>query len=133
MLDRARNVPLLIDLLGASSPDILSKFPPHSRTRELRLRSLSLLHSQGVREIYPLEAPAMGYFKLEIFKLVNGPVSFRQCGRTTLFTGQAPKLRGRSLSPGRRLCDYSEADAVIGGSESRCRRALLWHPIRCSS
>jgi len=98
MLVRARKVPLVIDLVSPESQEVLSKLPPHiPRTRELRLRNLSMLHSQGVREICALEAPTLEHFELEISELV-GPVPYREFVGTTLFKGQAPKLRTFSLA-----------------------------------
>jgi len=98
MLVRARKVPLVIDMFSPDSPEVLSKLPPHiSRTRELRLDGLSMLHSQGVREICALEAPTLEHFELGICELVN-PVTFHEFAGTTLFKGQAPKLRTFSLA-----------------------------------
>ena len=98
MLVRARKVPLVIDIVGLESQSVLAQLPPHiPRTRELRLRSLSMLHSQGVREICALEAPTLEHFELGISESV-GPITFREFVGTTLFKGQAPKLRTFSLA-----------------------------------
>ena len=97
MLVRARNAPLVIDSAATPVLGILSKFPQHIfRIRELRLRGLSLLRSQGLREICALEAPALENFELSVS--APYPVTFHQLGVTTLFRGRAPKLRTLSLS-----------------------------------
>ena len=98
MLVRARKAPLVIDIVGLESQSVLPQLPPHiPHTRELRLRSLSILHIQGVREICKLEAPTLEHFELGISESV-GPVTFREFVGTTLFKGQAPKLRTFSLA-----------------------------------
>ena len=96
MLVRARNAPLIIDFAGTPVPEILSNFTPHIfRIRELRLRDLSLLHPQGLRDICALEAPALEHFELGVSTLF--PVTFHKLGGTTLFRDRAPKLRTLSL------------------------------------
>src|SRR5216683_3326806 len=98
ILVRARNAPLVIDLFDAPSLEVLSKFPPHiSHTRELRLRNLSKYHSQGMQEICALEAPVLENFELKTSIAATSTVTFRQFAGTTLFNGQAPKLRMFSL------------------------------------
>ena len=93
MLVRARNAPLAIDMVSPSL-EILSMFPPHiSHIRELRLTNMN--HSQGIQEICSLEAPALEHFELRVS--VAAPVAFCQLAGTTLFNGQAPKLRTFSL------------------------------------
>ena len=97
MLVRARNAPLVVDSAATPVLGILSKFPQNIiHIRELRLRGLSLLRSQGLREICALEAPALEHFELGVS--APYPVTFHQLGVTTLFRGRAPKLRTLSLS-----------------------------------
>jgi len=97
MMVRAQNAPLIVDFAGTPVPEILSKFTPHIfRIRELRLRDLSLLPPQGLRELFALEAPVLEHLELGVSTLY--PVTFHQLGGTTLFRGQAPKLRTLSLS-----------------------------------
>ncbi|KAF8486832.1 hypothetical protein DFH94DRAFT_3537 [Russula ochroleuca] len=99
MLARARNAPLDIDIdIGVTSnPEVLLVFPPHlSHTRELRLYSLSILHSDSVRAIYSREAPALEHFELGVSE--TSLIIFRDLGGTTLFKGQAPRLRTLFLS-----------------------------------
>ena len=99
MLDRARNAPLEIDIDLAETPstNVLLMFPPHlSHTRTLRLHSLSMLHFESVREIFSREAPALEHFELGFS--VASPMTFRDLGGTTLFKGQAPKLRAFCVS-----------------------------------
>ena len=100
-LVRARNAPLVIDFEVTPSLEILAKFPPHiSHIRELRLRNLSPLHSQGVQEICALEAPVLEHFELALDPAPY-PVTFltySELAGTTLFKGRTPKLRTLSLS-----------------------------------
>jgi len=97
MLVRARNAPLIVDFPETPVPEILSKFTLHiPRICELRLRGLSLLPPQGLREIFALEAPALEHLELGVSTFY--PVTFHQLGGMTLFRGQAPKLRTLSLS-----------------------------------
>ena len=100
MLVRARSVPLAVDFSVTPGSEILFKFAPHIfRIRELRLCGLSLprgFRPPGLRELCALEAPVLEYF--ELGTSVPYPVTFRQLGGTTLFRGQAPKLRTLSLS-----------------------------------
>lgn len=96
-LVRARNAPLAIDLAGTPLPEILAVFPRHiSQTRELRLRSLSQLHSQSIREICALEAPELEDFELGLS--VASPFHFGEIVGKTLFKGRTPKLRTLSLA-----------------------------------
>ena len=97
MLVRARNAPLVVDVVIMPVPGILSKFAPHiSRICELRLHTLSLLHPQDLLEICALEAPSLEHFELGV--LFPCTVAFHQLDGTTLFRGRAPKLRTLSLS-----------------------------------
>ncbi|KAF8486844.1 hypothetical protein DFH94DRAFT_841313 [Russula ochroleuca] len=102
MLARARNAPLNIDihLDGASGREVLRMFPPHfSHICALCLHGPSILYSGGVRGIYSLlsrEAPALEHFELRV--PVNSPITLWNPGVTTLFKGQAPRLRTFSLS-----------------------------------
>jgi hypothetical protein len=94
MLARARNAPLDIDIdFGeTSNPEVLLMFPPHlPHTRELRLYNLSMSHSDSVRAIYSREAPALEHFDLRV--LGTSLIVFRDIGGTTLFKGQAKRLR----------------------------------------
>ena len=98
MLARARNAPLDINvnLNGATISEVLLMFPPHlSHTRELCFKIVTPFCSDSFRDIYSHEAPA-----LEILELhsLTSPVTFQELGRTTLFKGQAPKLRTLTLS-----------------------------------
>ena len=98
MLARARNAPLNIDIClnGSSGQEALHMFPPHlSHTRELRLHGPSMLYPGGVRGIYSREAPALEHFELRV--LDSAPITFRDLDGTTLFKGQAPRLRTFSL------------------------------------
>jgi hypothetical protein len=96
-LVRARNAPLVIDLLGTPSPEILAMFPKHiSHIRELRLPGLSLFHSPGVREICGSEAPELEEFELGLSNA--SPVTFDQIAGKTLFQGRTPKLRTLRLA-----------------------------------
>jgi len=99
MLVRSRNAPLDINLMCEPNPRLLSKFPPHiSRTRQLKLCELRMhpSHSQRVKDICALEAPALEHFELGI--LARSPVAFRQLAGPTLFKGQTPRLRRLILS-----------------------------------
>ena len=98
-LARARNAPLNIDIQldGGSGEEVLRMLPPHlSHTRELRLHGPSILYSGGVLGIYNREAPALEYFELKA--PVKSAITFRDLGGTTLFKGQALRLRTLSLS-----------------------------------
>jgi len=92
-LVRARDAPLLFDIVGTPSPDVLSKIPPHiSRTRKLRLPRLSIHDFRFVREICTLEAPVLEYFELGISDA--SPIKFHQLAAgMTLFKEHTPKLR----------------------------------------
>jgi len=94
MLTRSRNEPLDVNLMGESSPRVLSKFLPHiSHARQLRLR---MHHPQCVKDICALEAPALEHFELEI--LTSSPVALWQLPSPTLFKGRTPRLRRLILS-----------------------------------
>jgi hypothetical protein len=96
-LVRARNAPLVVDLVGTPIPEILAMFPGHiSHTRELRLRNLSQLHSQTIREICELEAPELEDFELGLS--IASPFHFDEIVGKTLFKGRTPKLRTLSLA-----------------------------------
>ena len=100
MLARARNAPLSIDinLGGKPNPESLPMFPPHlSYTCKLRLRGLSILHSDSVRGIYTQEAPTLEHFELQA-SVASPALTFRELDGTTLFKGWAPRLRTISLS-----------------------------------
>ena len=100
MLARARNAPLDVDinLDGASDPEVLLLFLPHlSHTRKLRLHGLNMRHLDSVRDICSQEAPALEHFEVEV-SLYYPTITFRrELDGTTLFNGQAPKLRTISL------------------------------------
>ena len=100
MLARARNAPLEIDIDLVATPSsdaLLYMFPPHfSHTRGLRLHNLSTPHFESVRKILSREAPDLEH--LEIGLSVASPFTFRDLGGTTLFKGQAPKLRTFSIT-----------------------------------
>jgi hypothetical protein len=99
MLARASDAPLdiNIDFGGASGQEVLLMFPPHlSHTRKLRLYGLSMLHSDIVRDIYSREAPTLEHFELGVSD--TSLIIFRDLGGTTLFKGQAPRLRTLFLS-----------------------------------
>jgi hypothetical protein len=99
MLARASHAPLdiNIDLAGASGQEVLLMFPPHlSHTSKLRLYGLSMLHSDSVRDIYSREASALEHFELRV--LDTSLIIFWNRGGTTLFKGQAPRLRTLFLS-----------------------------------
>ncbi|KAF8498179.1 hypothetical protein F5888DRAFT_1693232 [Russula emetica] len=98
MLARARNALLEIDfdfdLAEMPGPDMSLLIPPHlSHTRALRLRN-QMLESESVEEIFSREAPDLEHFQLS----VDSPITFRDLGGTTLFKGQAPKLRAFCIS-----------------------------------
>jgi F-box-like len=98
MLARARNASLIIDIYleGTPGQEVLHMFPPHlSHTRELRLHGPSILHSLGVQGICSREAPTLEHFELRA--PVNSPITFQDPDGTTLFKGQAPRLRTFSL------------------------------------
>ena len=102
MLARAANAPLDIDidlesLNETSSPEVLHMFRPHlSHTRELRLHSLSMAHSDGVRSIYSQGAPILEHFQLDVS--LTSLIPFRELDGTTLFKGGAPMLQRLILS-----------------------------------
>ena len=99
ILARSRNAPLNINIRlgGRSGREVLRMFPPHlSHTRELRLHGPSMRHTDRVRRIYSREAPALEHFELMV--PVESSITFRDSGGTTLFKGQAPRLRTFSLS-----------------------------------
>jgi hypothetical protein len=99
MLARATNVLLDIDVdLGRNrNPEVLLMFPSClSQTRKLSLHGVSKLHSDGFRGICTQEAPALEHFEFEAS--VTSLITFRELGGTTLFKGQAPKLRTLILS-----------------------------------
>ena len=97
-LVRARDAPLLFDIVGTPSPEVLSKIPPHiSHTRKLRLPCLSIQDSQFVQEICALEAPVLEYFELGVSD--TSPIAFHQLAAgMTLFKGHTPKLRSFTTS-----------------------------------
>ena len=99
MLTRATNMLLDIDVnLGSNrNPEILLMFPSYlSQTRKLSLHGVSRLHSDGFRGICSQEAPALEHFEFEV--PVTSLIVLRELGGTTLFNGQAPKLRTLILS-----------------------------------
>jgi len=96
MLARAKNARLDIDidLAGTPNPRVILLLPPHlSHTRKLCIRGLSTPDTDRVRTFYSREAPALEHFELEAS--FTSPITL---GVTTLFKGQAPKLRTLSLS-----------------------------------
>ena len=67
MLVRVRNGPLAADFAATQVLGILSKVSQNIiRIRKLRFRGLSLLRSQGLRDICALEAPALEHFELGV-------------------------------------------------------------------
>jgi hypothetical protein len=97
ILVRAHNTPLCIDLGYIQKREILTRLPPLiSHTRELRLRSPSLLRTKGVQDICGLEAPELEHFELGIS--VTSPVTFLHLDEKPLFKGWTPKLRTLSLT-----------------------------------
>ena len=92
-LVRARDTPLVFDIVGTPSPGVLSKIPLHmSHTSKLRLHRLAIHDSQAVREICALEAPVLEHFELGTSDAT--PVTFNQLAAgSTLFKGHSPKLR----------------------------------------
>jgi F-box-like len=99
MLARSRNAPLNINIRlgGTSVREVLRMFLPHlSNTRELRFHGPSMRHTGSVRGFYSREAPALEHF--ELMAPVESSITFRDICGTTLFKGQAPKLRTFSLS-----------------------------------
>ena len=101
MLARARNTPLdiIIDLDGVPDPKVLLDFFPHlSHTRELCLSGLDLRHLDSVQGICSQEVPALEHFQVEVSPdELEAPLVFQELDGTTLFKGQAPKLRTISL------------------------------------
>jgi F-box-like len=96
-LIRAHNAPLFVDLVGTPSTETLALFPPHiSHTRELRLRNLSLLHAENMRDICGLDAPELEDFELGVS--IASPFSFDEIAGNTFFNGSTPKLRTLTLS-----------------------------------
>ncbi|KAI0296967.1 hypothetical protein B0F90DRAFT_1819623 [Multifurca ochricompacta] len=96
MLARAKNALLDINLLGTPTVETISMFPPHlSHTRELRLRGLSGIHADSVKELCGLEAPALEHFELGL--AFASPVTAQELSGARLFKGKAPKLRTLSL------------------------------------
>ena len=95
-LSRAKNAPLVIDLLGAPTSETFSLIPSHfAHTRELHLRGLSVAHVNGVKELCGLEAPELEHFELSLS--VSPPMISEDFVGTSLFRGKAPKLRTLSL------------------------------------
>jgi hypothetical protein len=104
MLARARSAPLNIDihLDGASGQEVLSVCLPHlSHSRKFRLFSRNTLRYGNVKDICYRgiccrEAPALEHF--ELGSSGTFPITFRGLDGTSLFKGQAPRLRTFSLS-----------------------------------
>ena len=99
MLSRAKNAPLDIDidLARAPSPIVGFLLPLRlSHTRKLCIRDLSTPDTVHLRTFYNQEAPALEHFELEAS--LTFPITLPDLGVTTLFKGQAPKLRTHSLS-----------------------------------
>jgi hypothetical protein len=102
MLTRARNAPLNIDIKHdlKRGPKWFFMFSPHlSRTRKLRIKFLHstqlLWQLDNVRSFCSQEAPALEHFELRGLK---APLTISlELGGTTLFRGQAPRLRTLSL------------------------------------
>jgi hypothetical protein len=99
MLARARSAPLDIDIDHGKNSKVLFMFLPHlSHTRELLLRSISALHSDGLRGICSLEAPTLEHFTLEDSYTFHITFPELVASGTTLFKGRAPRLRSFCLS-----------------------------------
>jgi F-box-like len=103
MLARAKNAPLDIELnvVRWSSREALLMLPPHlSRTRQFRLRvhSVPPRHSEGIREIFRWEAPALEYFELSATAYTNESITFRDLGGSMHFKEHTPRLRTFKLS-----------------------------------
>lgn len=95
-LSRAKNAPLVIDLLGTPALETISMFPSHlPHTRELRLRGLTTSHVKVVKELCGLEAPDLEHFELSLS--VGSPMTYEDFDGTRLFKGKAPRLRTLSL------------------------------------
>ncbi|KAI9448982.1 hypothetical protein BJY52DRAFT_1156139 [Lactarius psammicola] len=95
-LSRAKNAPLIIDLLGIPTLETISMFPSHlPHTRELRLRGLTMSHVKVAKELCDLEAPDLEHFELGLS--VGNPMTSQDFLGTKLFKGKAPKLRTLSL------------------------------------
>ena len=92
-LVRARDAPLLFDIVGMPSPKVLSKIPPHmSHTRKLRLPRLATHDCQAVGEICTSKAPVLEHFELGTSDAT--PITCHQpAAGSTLFNGHSPKLR----------------------------------------
>ena len=106
ILARAKGAPLDIDLIKLDdhfvdkrlTRKVLFTFPPHlSHTRSLCLHKLSKYHFDGLLGICSRDAPALERFELSV-SFISSPINFRDLGWTTLFEGQAPRLRTLILS-----------------------------------
>jgi hypothetical protein len=100
MLARARNAPLNINIFldGTSGLEVLHMLPLHlSHTRELRLHGPSMILPGSIPGICHQEAPVLEHFELTV-PMINFPITSQDFGGTTLFKGQAPRLRTFSLS-----------------------------------
>ena len=99
MLARAKNAPLDIKLNAVAQPsqNVLLMISPHfSHTRQLRFRNLVTPHSDAIREIFSLEAPALEHFELKATE--SSPITLPDLGGDMPFKGRAPRLRTFSLS-----------------------------------
>ena len=98
MLARAKNAPLEVDIDLIEEENLrVALFPPHlSHTRELRIRNLSTPDADRVRAFYSREASVLEHFELKAS--FTSPITLQDLGVTSLFKGQAPKLRTLSLS-----------------------------------
>lgn len=95
-LSRAKNSPLVIELLGNPTPETISFFPSHfPHTRELRLRGLRKDHFTVIKELCALEAPELEHFELGVS--VENPLTSQNFFGASLFQGNAPKLRALAL------------------------------------
>ena len=99
MLARSKNAPLdiVFNADAKSIREALLMIIPHiSRTRKLHLYNLSTRQSDGVREIYSCEAPALEHF---VFTAeADSPNIFRDLNVNILFKGHFPRLRTFSIS-----------------------------------
>ncbi|KAH9001833.1 hypothetical protein EDB86DRAFT_2848439 [Lactarius hatsudake] len=123
-LSRAKNAPLVIDLLGTPTVETMTMFPSHlPHTRELRLRGLNKSCVNVVKELCGLEAPDLEHFELGLS--VSPPMTYQDFDGTRLFKGKAPKLRTLSLCQVRvpwsffPRCQFSQLRIILFDEEDR--------------